>query len=259
VKEELTAMGSIPVASLRVDCLLLVAGTPKGGSGRFTQIAFEHGCAENSECRIMEGHLIDGPSVARAPPLNGDPLSPTRFAGESMNAREQATVNTKRRRFDRVVAGRVLAAVVLLSIPIGITILWAIGLVSGQVVHLYGRRFVGTTNLDYVIQDGEIIFDYQTGWQGIPAARDDWDFPGLHVERTIVTLTGQKRGDVILSMRFRWWLMGIANLLPIAGGILAGWPALRRRAREGRCVVCGYDLRATPERCPECGSVVGRK
>jgi hypothetical protein len=51
-----------------------------------------------------------------------------------------------------------------------------------------------------------------------------------------------------------YWL-----LIALTGGI--GWgigrrPRLvRRRIKRGLCVACGYDVRATPDRCPECGHV----
>lgn len=68
----------------------------------------------------------------------------------------------------------------------------------------------------------------------------------------------------VVTVEFDWtgwavpyWMALLASaVLPVA--FLASW---RRRCRwsrrpvPGLCRTCGYDLRATAERCPECGTV----
>ncbi len=51
-----------------------------------------------------------------------------------------------------------------------------------------------------------------------------------------------------------WFVVLLAAILP--AWRFGGFARRRRRYRleHGLCVHCGYDLRGTPERCPECGT-----
>jgi hypothetical protein len=59
------------------------------------------------------------------------------------------------------------------------------------------------------------------------------------------------------QLTFRWW-----NVFLLTCILPATWGAMRYRRHQdvkaGRCPTCGYDLRATPDRCPECGAVLTR-
>ncbi|MGE5608945.1 MAG: hypothetical protein ACM359_06810 [Bacillota bacterium] len=53
-----------------------------------------------------------------------------------------------------------------------------------------------------------------------------------------------------------WFVVVLTAAMPVVW-TLRGWQRVRRRA-AGCCVSCGYDLRASKERCPECGRAIGR-
>jgi predicted RNA-binding Zn-ribbon protein involved in translation (DUF1610 family) len=60
--------------------------------------------------------------------------------------------------------------------------------------------------------------------------------------------------DYVVSIRMPWWVAALILAVPEIALL-----AKRRQRRivpdvRSSCESCGYDLRATPEQCPECGS-----
>jgi hypothetical protein len=92
--------------------------------------------------------------------------------------------------------------------------------------HHYGFEFLGIIVADWGVEHEP------------PAGPWDWRMDGF--------LVGIRHWALVLSFAvlpaYRW---------------RAAW---RRRVRRqtGLCPSCGYDLRATPDRCPECGTAPGK-
>ena len=74
--------------------------------------------------------------------------------------------------------------------------------------------------------------------QDLPEIRDRWH-AGLDV--TLLTI------DI-------WWVVGVALVLPLL--FIAKFVQRRRRLLSGHCLRCNYDLRASTDVCPECGTPI---
>ena len=66
------------------------------------------------------------------------------------------------------------------------------------------------------------------------------------------------RGGYFRDLVIAYWLLGTGLLITPALWIRR-WRRERRAQGVGLCPTCGYDLRATPDRCPECGNTVARE
>jgi hypothetical protein len=62
--------------------------------------------------------------------------------------------------------------------------------------------------------------------------------------------------ETALFVSYRMLWLTSTLLVGLLAGVIIKHRQKLARASYGLCYACGYDLRATPDRCPECGTVV---
>ncbi|HWE97527.1 MAG TPA: hypothetical protein VG269_26450 [Tepidisphaeraceae bacterium] len=91
----------------------------------------------------------------------------------------------------------------------------------------------------------------------LPDGSVDWDLPAMEKFRSITTVTWSNPMPYWQVVLPHWVIFALLAVLPSfrLALIAGGWMIRKFRRKEGCCAACGYDLRATPDRCPECGAV----
>jgi hypothetical protein len=163
-----------------------------------------------------------------------------------------------------------LLTLVSLLLCVAVAALWVRSYwVFDQLQHPSGRRYVGVTSLRgrlavQVVTLNVPIWVSTWDWATRPAASQgdgayEWQFMGFGFGHGTMQLAGATGTEGIYTAPH--WALLVTSAVP-AG--LAWALRRRRRTRQRRlaqrlCLSCGYDLRATPGRCPECGTAAVRK
>jgi hypothetical protein len=176
---------------------------------------------------------------------------------------------------------RLLNLLTVLSLALGgVTLLaWGFGTVTGHdVVRITplgswgGREFFLQTSRASLCLCGRRPLEFG---EMSPVAWGTWarsrarlhrehHFLGFLCVRGNIAMFGESQHGSVIKWADNWFPAGAPLLLAVpaflALPLYRGAEALRRseRRRQGRCPACGYDLRATPDRCPECGTLPPR-
>ena len=89
----------------------------------------------------------------------------------------------------------------------------------------------------------------------------DWNFAGVQLWiGSVLASSGSGAAMHVATARVRaiiipFWLLSLLLSTPL---LVSAKKRHRRRwrLRHGLCVACGFDLRASSDRCPECGGVI---
>jgi hypothetical protein len=93
--------------------------------------------------------------------------------------------------------------------------------------------------------------------QGITFRREKWVYPPRSHVLGIAITHYPNPGRTIWVFFLPLWLFTLLGAIPLARRFARLWVA-RDRSKQLRCAACGYDMRSSPQRCPECGATPGQ-
>lgn len=98
------------------------------------------------------------------------------------------------------------------------------------------------------------------GWEKWGAGFGEASLPASRTTLGIWAYTNANSRTPTLWVAIIPWLWPVCAIVPLALFLsllqFRKCHRQRKRAKTGHCITCGYDLRATKDRCPECGTVV---
>ena len=130
---------------------------------------------------------------------------------------------------------------------------------AGDGANRNGRRLVRVASLGLlVVTVGFWVHSYRLGANpvGVPAYMVPPHRIDVVYGRGVVQVTYASGGVSSHAVAVPFWALALACLIPLLPGAHRQMRrrVQERRLRRGCCPLCGYDLRATPAQCPECGS-----
>ena len=113
-----------------------------------------------------------------------------------------------------------------------------------------------------ISKNGRFDLLYVSPWVGDEPGWMDFSHPadsslgGTDYSRRLLGFGGGRQLNGGIFVNVPYWFTAAIGALPAL--LLVRAERRRRRILRGGCAVCRYDLRATPDRCPECGGTAAR-